>query len=367
MAILPTFAYQASIEKEEVEELYISHGMSWVLQRALKQNLYHAMMTLCHPAVGTKKDTIKASHGIPIAARCCKMLQKLKSLNGLHGIHSKRFNLCLIYVSFLSMWKISENCLFRNQKGPGFDSCPTMSNFLRCVQRASMTAGLQPLRKALTTKPSALSPASSGKPLKLQMQGQQSQEPLRNHPDCNLDFQKYICIISYINISYINILLYYIIISYSYHIQYIFIQYHSLVPVEWSLSSMLNGIRKTWGFHDFQDSIKASESKKTSPGIPCSSNLGQVMRKMGQKWPKVAKGGQKSGDHQGIIRGQGTFAPWIRRLHGPFSAPPCDRCDRCDRCHRTFCWHGQKLLLQFSSKLRISLGPRSLFVSVENC
>jgi hypothetical protein len=41
IAILPTFAYQASFEKEEVEELYISHGMSWVLQRVL--NLYHAM------------------------------------------------------------------------------------------------------------------------------------------------------------------------------------------------------------------------------------------------------------------------------------------------------------------------------------
>ena len=133
-------------------------------------------------------------------------------------------------------------------------------------------------------------------------------------------------------------------------------------------------IRKTFadsnGFPSHRG-IEASESKKTSPGIPCSSNLGQVMSQvmsqLGQKWPKVAKGGQKSGDQQGIIRGQGTFAPWIRRLHGPFSAPPCDRCDRCDRCHRTFCWHGQKLLLQFSSKLRISLGPRSLFVSVENC
>ena len=71
------------------------------------------------------------------------------------------FNL-IIYVNFLSMWKIMENqSEFSVQKGPGFESFD-VSNFLRCVQRASMTAGLQPLRKALTTKPSALSPASSG-------------------------------------------------------------------------------------------------------------------------------------------------------------------------------------------------------------
>lgn len=83
IAILPTSAYQASFEKEEVEELY-SHGMSWDVGTS-KSSQSHAM-----PPGGYEKRTIKASHGIPIAARCCKMLQKLKSLNGLHGIHSKR-------------------------------------------------------------------------------------------------------------------------------------------------------------------------------------------------------------------------------------------------------------------------------------
>ena len=95
-----------------------------------------------------------------------------------------------------------------------------------------------------------------------------------------------------------------------------------VIDAQWDPKNLL-------GFHDFQDPIKASESN-TSPCIPCSSNLGQVMivmcpkvSKSVQKRPKVSKSGQISGDQQGINRAQGTFAPWIRRLHGPFSAPPC--------------------------------------------
>jgi hypothetical protein len=99
-----------------------------------------------------------------------------------------------------------------------------------------MTAGLQPLRKALTTKPSALSPASSGNSSHWNCKCRDNN---RKNPCETTQIatwtSKY-----YMYISYINI--YIIIISYSIHIH----SYHSLVPVEWCLSSMLNGIRKTF-------------------------------------------------------------------------------------------------------------------------
>ena len=147
-----------------------------------------------------------------------------------------------------------------------------------------------------------------------------------------------------------------------------------VIDAQWDPKNLL-------GFHDFQDPIKASESN-TSPCIPCSSNLGQVMivmcpkvSKSVQKCPKVSKSGQKCpkvAKYQGINRGSTGHRAPLHRGFGGFTAlfqllhADSDRRDRCNRCHRTSWRHGQKLLLQFSSKLRISLGPRSLF-SVENC
>ena len=78
-----------------------------------------------------------------------------------------------------------------------------------------------------------------------------------------------------------------------------------VIDAQWDPKNLL-------GFHDFQDPIKASESN-TSPCIPCSSNLGQVMivmcpkvSKSVQKCPKAAKSVQKwpnirgsTGDQQG--------------------------------------------------------------------
>ena len=79
--------------------------------------------------------------------------------------------------------------------------CPTFEKVYSDVQRASITAGLQPLRKALTTRPSALSPASS-QAIETATQGQQWQNPWRNHPDWNSDVHKYYMIL-HITMSYL--------------------------------------------------------------------------------------------------------------------------------------------------------------------
>ena len=149
---------------------------------------------------------------------------------------------------------------FSVQKGPGFESFD-VSNFLRCVQRASMTAGLQPLRKALTTKPSALSPASSGNSShwNCKCRDTNRKNPCETTQIATWTSKYYM----YICIYHILIYIYYIIISYSIHIH----SYHSLVPVEWCLSSMLNGIRKT-----FEDSmISRIPSRPRSPTHPLAS------------------------------------------------------------------------------------------------